>query len=84
MAELGIAVPFINLTIQFIGASGLAKMDVVGSADPYFVAEIDIEISFVYVQLSPRTASELSFSLVCVGQRSRRTPSRWCGTKSGA
>ncbi|TFK35469.1 hypothetical protein BDQ12DRAFT_655597 [Crucibulum laeve] len=32
---------------QFIGASGLPKMDVVGSADPYFVAKIDDRISFV-------------------------------------
>ena len=37
--------------LQFIGASGLPKMDVVGSADPYFVAKLDDEISFVFVCL---------------------------------
>ncbi|CAK5279289.1 unnamed protein product [Mycena citricolor] len=38
---------YVDLTIQFIGASGLPKVDVVGSADPYFVAKIDDRISFV-------------------------------------
>ena len=37
-----------NLLAKFIGASGLPKMDVVGSADPYFVAKIDDHITFVY------------------------------------
>lgn len=36
------------MTLQFIGASGLPKMDVVGSADPYFVAGLDDKIRFVY------------------------------------
>lgn len=40
-------VPYFDLTIQFIGASGLPKMDVVGSADPYFIAKVDDKISFV-------------------------------------
>jgi hypothetical protein len=35
--------------LQFIGASDLPKMDVVGSADPYFVAKLDDQISFVCV-----------------------------------
>ncbi|CAA7261022.1 unnamed protein product [Cyclocybe aegerita] len=47
MNELGIEVPWVDLQIQFIGASGLPKMDVVGSADPYFIAKIDDKISFV-------------------------------------
>ena len=34
-----------------MGASGLPKMDVVGSADPYFVAKLDDAISFVFVYL---------------------------------
>jgi hypothetical protein len=34
---------------KFIGASGLPKMDVMGTADPYFIAKIDKRISFVYV-----------------------------------
>lgn len=36
-----------DLVIQFIGASGLPKMDVVGSADPYFIADLDGQISIV-------------------------------------
>lgn len=37
------------LTAQFIGASGIPKMDLVpgGLSDPYFVAKLDDEISFV-------------------------------------
>ena len=38
---------FVDLSIKFIGASGLPKMDVVGSADPYFVAKLDDKLSFV-------------------------------------
>jgi hypothetical protein len=40
---------------KFIGASGLPKMDVVGTADPYFVAKIDDRISFVCVMISSST-----------------------------
>jgi len=40
--------------MQFIGASQLPKMDIVGTADPYFVANIDKRISFVYVSLLHR------------------------------
>ena len=32
-----------------MGASGLPKMDLVGTADPYFVAKIDDKISFMFV-----------------------------------
>ncbi|TFY83393.1 hypothetical protein EWM64_g618 [Hericium alpestre] len=38
---------YVDLAIKFIGASGLPKMDVVGSADPYFIANIDDRIKFV-------------------------------------
>lgn len=38
----------VYVIVQFIGASGLPKMDVVGSADPYFVAKLDDKIHFVY------------------------------------
>ena len=40
-------VTYNDLTVQFIGASGLPKMDVVGSADPYFIADLDEQISIV-------------------------------------
>jgi len=40
-------VTYSDLTIQFIGASGIPKMDVVGSADPYFIADLDGHISIV-------------------------------------
>ncbi|OCB89645.1 C2-domain-containing protein [Sanghuangporus baumii] len=36
-----------DVSIQFIGASGLPKMDLVGLADPYFVAKIDDRITLV-------------------------------------
>ena len=38
---------YLDLTIHFIGASGIPKMDVVGTADPYFVAKLDDGIKFV-------------------------------------
>ena len=40
---------YVDLSIQFIGASGLPKMDVVGSGDPYFVAELDGKIKYMCV-----------------------------------
>ena len=40
-------VTYVDLVIQFIGASGIPKMDVVGSADPYFIADLDGHISIV-------------------------------------
>ncbi|KAF9654041.1 hypothetical protein BDM02DRAFT_3107266 [Thelephora ganbajun] len=40
-------VTYNDLTIQFIGASGLPRMDVVGSADPYFVADLNGHVSMV-------------------------------------
>jgi hypothetical protein len=40
-------VTYNDLTIQFIGANGIPKMDVVGSADPYFVADLDGHITIV-------------------------------------
>ncbi|PFH53526.1 hypothetical protein AMATHDRAFT_54686 [Amanita thiersii Skay4041] len=39
--------PYLDVEIQFIGASGLPKMDVVGTADPYFIAKLDRKVSFV-------------------------------------
>ncbi|KAJ7615120.1 hypothetical protein B0H17DRAFT_1164767 [Mycena rosella] len=46
-AEKMLDIPYVDLTIQFIGASGIPKVDVVGSADPYFVAKLDNRISYV-------------------------------------
>ncbi|KAJ3740958.1 hypothetical protein DFH05DRAFT_1537318 [Lentinula detonsa] len=40
-------VPCVDLVIKFIGASGIPKLDVVGTADPYFVAKIDDKVSMV-------------------------------------
>ncbi|KIJ33221.1 hypothetical protein M422DRAFT_52548 [Sphaerobolus stellatus SS14] len=34
----------VDLIVQFIGAEGLPKMDVIGSADPYFIATIDDKV----------------------------------------
>ncbi|KAL1947107.1 hypothetical protein VTO73DRAFT_14068 [Trametes versicolor] len=47
---------FVDLTIQFIGASNLPKMDVVGTADPYFIAKLDERLSFVST-VKPNTLS---------------------------
>ncbi|KAI0657112.1 hypothetical protein C8Q70DRAFT_920022 [Cubamyces menziesii] len=47
---------FVDLTFKFIGASGLPKMDVVGTADPYFVAKLDDQLSFVST-VKPNTLS---------------------------
>ncbi|KAF9254265.1 hypothetical protein L218DRAFT_1050582, partial [Marasmius fiardii PR-910] len=44
--ENSIDVPYVDLTIQFIRASGLPKMNVVGEANPYFVAKLEDRISF--------------------------------------
>lgn len=40
---------YVDITIHFIGAGDLPKMDVVGSADPYFVAKLGGGLKFVYV-----------------------------------
>ena len=40
------AVKHYDLSIQFIGADGIPKMDVVGSADPYFIAKLDNKITY--------------------------------------
>ena len=39
----------VDVSIQFIGANGLPKMDLIGSADPYFIATIDDKIKFTCV-----------------------------------
>ena len=36
----------IDVTVKFIGAAQLPKMDAFGSADPYFVATIDDKVKF--------------------------------------
>lgn len=45
--ENNLETKLVDISFQFIGARGLPKMDVVGSADPYFVASIDDKITFV-------------------------------------
>ncbi|KAF8521414.1 hypothetical protein BU17DRAFT_45743 [Hysterangium stoloniferum] len=37
----------LDVTFQFIGASNLPKMDVIGSADPYFIATIDDKLKLI-------------------------------------
>ncbi|KAI0035566.1 hypothetical protein K488DRAFT_43034 [Vararia minispora EC-137] len=46
LREAGLPVKYVDVTIQFIGASGLPKMDVVGCGDPYFVAKLDDQIKY--------------------------------------
>ena len=38
---------YVDVVMQFIGASGLPKMDVMGEADPYFVAKIGERLTYV-------------------------------------
>ena len=47
--EHGIETKYVDVAFQFIGASGIPKMDVVGTADPYFIAKLDGIIKYVYV-----------------------------------
>jgi hypothetical protein len=42
-----------------MGASGLPRMDLVGSADPYFVAKLDDKISFVFVLIPCRHIEDI-------------------------
>lgn len=43
----GVPLKYVDLTIQFIGASGLPVMDVGGTADPYFHADVDGRKTFM-------------------------------------
>ena len=43
----GVETKYVDVTIHFIGAEGIPKMDVVGTADPYFVAKLDDKLSYV-------------------------------------
>ena len=45
--EHDVDVKTVDITVKFIGARGLPRMDLVGSADPYFVAKLDDRISYV-------------------------------------
>lgn len=40
-------VRYVDLTVQFIGASGLPKLDVVGIVDPYIVARVNDKLRFM-------------------------------------
>ncbi|THG96956.1 hypothetical protein EW145_g7687 [Phellinidium pouzarii] len=40
-------IKLVDVSFRFIGAADLPKMDIVGSADPYFVAKLDRKISYV-------------------------------------
>ncbi|KIJ63398.1 hypothetical protein HYDPIDRAFT_176087 [Hydnomerulius pinastri MD-312] len=54
--ELGIVTKYVDLVIQFIGASGLPKMDLLGTADPYFHAKLDQKLLYVS-SVQPNTLS---------------------------
>lgn len=42
-----LAMTFFDITVHFLSASGIPKMDVVGTADPYFVANLDDRLKYV-------------------------------------
>lgn len=46
-SAIGTRHTLVDVSVQFIGAKGLPKMDVIGSADPYFIATIDDKIKFM-------------------------------------
>lgn len=48
--DMKVELKCVDLKIQFIGASGLPKMDVVGTADPFFTANIDGQIKYMCVE----------------------------------
>ena len=62
-AKHNLETKYVDIAVHFIGASGIPKMDVVGTADPYFVAKLDNQISYVYVpaRSSCATISSPSF-----------------------
>lgn len=77
----GVETKYVDVTFQFIGASGIPKMDVVGTADPYFIATLDNNLKFVYVRAAPDPEwhrADLSAGLPC-----RSTRSAPCGTSCG-
>ncbi|KAI0689301.1 hypothetical protein BC835DRAFT_261175 [Cytidiella melzeri] len=43
----GLETKYVDVAIHFIGANGIPKMDVVGTADPYLVAKIDNTVTFI-------------------------------------
>ena len=49
----GVETKYVDVAIHFIGAAGIPKMDVVGTADPYFIAKLDADIKYVCVLISP-------------------------------
>jgi hypothetical protein len=69
-----------SFNFKFIGASGLPRLDVVGSCDPYFVAKIDDKITYVCVSsLEPLNPC----STPSTGRPSNQTHSRPFGTNNG-
>ena len=65
----GIETKYLDISIHFIGAKGLPKMDVMGTADPYFHAKLENELSFVYASASeflPRERSDFAaLQIIC-------------------
>ncbi|KAI0261744.1 hypothetical protein BC834DRAFT_845407 [Gloeopeniophorella convolvens] len=53
--ENSIETKYVDLTIHFIGASGIPKTDVNGTSDPYFVAKLDDQIKYTFVCSNSRT-----------------------------
>lgn len=46
----GVETKYVDVSFHFIGASGIPKMDVVGTADPYIIAKLDDNIKYVCVR----------------------------------
>jgi len=67
-------VKYVDLEIQFIGASGLPKMDAFGLADPYFVASLHSHVDPAQHQNQNEDASSSRISFVSTVQPHTLTP----------
>ena len=57
-ASQQMGVEYVDLSVRFTEASGIPKKDVVGTVDPYFVANLDNHIKFVCVWSQSRLSSK--------------------------
>ncbi|KAI6119674.1 hypothetical protein EV401DRAFT_1480332 [Pisolithus croceorrhizus] len=54
-SQLGIRTEYVDIVIQFVGASEIPRTDLVGSADSYFAANLHDKLSYILRQTRPRS-----------------------------
>jgi hypothetical protein len=79
--EHGVPFKYVDLSIQFIGADGIPQMDINGTADPYFHADIDGRKTFKCVLRLLDVRPVLRLGVGLQYRCRRRSP---CGTKCGS